>query len=392
MVRLAAAGCLVSGAVAATPLPVQISFGQKALQTARQLLPPEQRPAPGDIVVHPSLMTPLTPNGPFPRFSAEQLAAAGYPDHMHAFYWQGWTPAEDSDGKTYGPGSMCQQGRLLSREGLEFGPGRLDYGHFTLHYPAEYPGSPCDMVRFVELCDMARIRVRDLLELERDGRLAVLSPPNGDEYTRLTGLGVWRTYALDGDSCVVEPVPILTGRTLVGHAAVELVTRWTLHGTLPQPLPPWLERGLAGYLADMGSHLLNYMAEFRYQGVGMVGRARADSILTAPPAADVAADRQDYRRALYTSFTMVWRLIEDRGGLPACRRFLATVAGGTDADAAARAVYGMDLDSLARELDPTVAGDPLGKAATEMPYGPEGSKRAHVDPARFLKLMEKSGS
>ena len=66
---------------------------------------------------HPGLMTPLTADCEFPRFTSQQLQASGYPDHMHAFYWPGWEPPRDADGVSYGPKTMCHGMVVLEKGG-----------------------------------------------------------------------------------------------------------------------------------------------------------------------------------------------------------------------------------------------------------------------------------
>jgi hypothetical protein len=237
---------------------------------------------------------------------------------------------------------------------------------------------------FVECCELGLRRCHELLGLERGGELHVINPDNLDHYKELTGYGAWRTYKLRGDSVVVEPIPILIGRTLVGHSAVHLMTRWTLRGTVGDVLPPWFESGLANYIADMGAHLVNFMAQFRYvKGDILIHPEKVDSILTAPPAEDVDVDREVFRTGRYGAFLMVWRLIEEHGGLPKLREFLAGLQDGESTDAMAKRVYGMDMASLAEWLDPVDRGDPLGLTAKQDPFG---SRPAHRTPGQALEM------
>lgn len=362
-----------------TPAPARAeaeTYSERAVQVARGTLPAEALEDTDQSFSHAGLLTPLLSDTEFPRFTSAQLQSHGYPDHMHAFYWSVWSTAVDHDGRTYGPGSLCDKHEVLPREGLQVIPGHIVYGQFDLTFNSQY--GDCDLILFPELLEMARIRCRDLLELERDGTLRIVNPDNSEAYQQLSGYGIHRTYKLMGDSVLVEPIPILTARTLIGHTAVELMTRWTLHGTVGEVLPPWLEHGLANYLADMGGHLVNFMGEFRHQGIEVLLRpSEVDAILSAPPNADPAVDRQQQRIALYSAFLMVWRLVEDNGGLDKMRRFLVGCASGTDPAEMSCKIYGKDLQELAAWLHPVERGDPLGPVVEAPPYG---SRRLHQTP------------
>ena len=321
--------------------------------------PPEVTAAPPPAV-HPHHLADLTPAGPFPRFTPAQLAASGYPDHMHAFFWPGWQPPLAADGLPYGPGSLCQDGQVVPRDGLTADPGRLALPWLTLACSPDY--APCDLLLFVELCDWARHRARDLLGLAPDGQLRIVNPDNLAGYQARTGYGSWRLYRLDGDSCVVEPVPTLLARTLGGHAAVELTTRWTLDRATDDRLPLWLRQGLASYVADMGPHLANFMAPYRPQGSVLLPPAEIDAILAAPPDTSGARDQKRFRCASYSAFVMAWRLVEDHGGLPRLCEALAGVAGGESWARVCRQVYGVPPAELAARLDPVSGAEPIGAA------------------------------
>jgi hypothetical protein len=325
-------------------------------------------------VIHPSHMTPLTPDAEFPRFTADELRRGGYPDHLHAFFWLDWTPLVDDDGRTYGPATLCKAFKLVPRDGLEVESGRIRYANIDIVFNPEY--LTCDIMPFVEVCDLGRIWCRDLLGLERSDTLHVINPDNTDAYRAQSGNGVWRTFKLAGDTCIVEPVPILNGRTLIGHSGVELMVRWNLQGAVAKALPAWFQHGIANYIADNGAHLNNYMAQFRIHGDDvLLGPARADSILAAPPSSDDEVDRRLFRMASYAAFLMAWNLVENHGGLEALRQFIHGVAQGENPETVCRRVYGMDSKKLVQALDPRRTGEPVGKAVyPTSPHAPPKKK------------------
>ncbi len=321
--------------------------------------------------MHPNEMTPLTPDGSYPRFTPELLHASGYPDHLHAFAWPDWRPPQDSDGTTYGPGSLCLDREVVPRPGLTVDPDRIQYKQFELVFNEKY--APCDLMLFVELCDMGRIWCRELLNLEVDGTLHIVNPDDSNAYQAMTGFGIWRLYELQGNNCQVQPIPILMARTLIGHAAVSLVTLWTLQENLGDELPPWLVHGLAAYVADEGVHLNNYMAQFRPQSPVLLSPSRIDAILGGEPNADPETDRRLFRQATYSAFLMVWQLVENQGGMARLREFLGGISRGMPLVAACHKYYHTNPAGLAERLDPLVTGEPIGDAVqSRRPHSPPG--------------------
>lgn len=309
--------------------------------------------------LHSSQLPPLTPDTTFPRCTGRELEVAGFPDHMHAQSWYGWEVLTGPDGVTYGPGSLCDHQTVLPREELVVYPDQKQIGHFILRHNPGY--SDCDMIQFLELLDWADHVVPELLGLAATDTLTVLNPDNVPMYQELTGQGVWRFYALAGDKCIMQPWPVLENRTLEGHAAFALVTDWILRENLGDALPPWLHQGLVEYMSEDGTHLLNYMGEFRTEGAQILMSAPLiDALLAAGVNPDEGADRENFRRASYSAFLMVYQLVENEGGLLALQDFLALVADGASIDAATLQVYGMGLNDLTTYLDPVVNGEPVG--------------------------------
>lgn len=311
-----------------------------------------------DAQLHSSQLPPLTNEATFPRCSGRELEVAGYPDHQHAQNWYGWEVLTDADGQTYGPGSLCNRQELLPREGLIVYPDQKQYGRFVLRHNPGY--SDCDMIQFIELLDWAGHIVPDLLGLDTPDTLHVFNPDNVAHYQELTGQGVWRFYALDGNRATMQPWPVLQNRTLEGHAAFALVTDWILGRNLADTLPPWLHHGLVEYMSEDGAHLLNYMGEFRPNGPILMSGPLVDALLAAGVNPDEGADRENFRRASYSAFLMVWQLVENEGGLVALQDFLNLLVDGLDIDEAARRVYGMGLADLTQYLDPVSIGEPVG--------------------------------
>jgi hypothetical protein len=319
---------------------------------------------------HCSQLPRLTPDASFPRCTDQQLATVGFPDPMHAYTWRDWELLVDAEGQTYGPKSMCEWKALTPREGLIVEPDQKKYRNFVLRHNPGY--SKCDMIQFIELLDWANHDIPALIGLSNPDTLKILNPDNVDEFRKLTGLGVWRFYALDGNECIMQPWPTLMARTLDAHAAFMLVTDWILRKHLATDLPPWLHYGLMEYLSEDGVHLLSYMNEFREDGPVLLTPDAVNALFAAGVDPDEAKDREGYRKACYTSFLMVWQLVENEGGLTALRDFLDLAVAGSDLDQASRTVYGMDLRQLAAYLDPAKNGEPA-------PYDPS-RPRPHREP------------
>ena len=319
---------------------------------------------------HPAELPPLARDTQFPRCSSRDLALAGYPDHMHAWSWSDWSAPRDEDGLPYGPGTFCDDQVLIPRPGLIVGESAQRFGRLVLRHNPGY--SPCDMLHFLELVDLAHRRLGPLLAVDAPDTLVLLNPDNNEHYRELAGAGTWRLYRRLEEGTFIQPVGTLQARTLDGHAAFMVVADWLLAGAVPGGLPPWLHHGLVEYLAEDGVHLTNYMLEFRPRGNPLFSAPIVDVILGGEPDDDPARDREMFRRASYSAFLMVWELVENRGGLDALREFLHEAGAGTPLDEVSRRVYGLDMTELARSLDPVALGEPIGSAVQ--------SRRPHVQP------------
>jgi len=321
------------------------------------------------LVDHPSLLERHSLEGTYPRFSAEQLSLAGFPDHMHAFAWPGWQAMVDENGVTYGPHSLCHRHELIPREGLLTEDGAIRYQSFHLAFDSRYHA--CDMMPFVEMLSWARHDLFNLLGLVRQDTLHIYNPNNTADYREKTGLGTWRMYKRAEDKYLVQAIATLYARGLAGHAAFELVTEWTLRGVLDDRLPPWFETGLMHYLGENGCHLVNYMRPYRPKGSVVLTPEQVNVILASPPNPDVGLDTENFRKACYSAFIMVWNLIENRGGLPAMRKYFAKVAEGKSLDEAAQKIWHADLAQLRQQLNPVELGEPLGDAVqSRSPHRP----------------------
>ncbi|MCB1183972.1 hypothetical protein KDM41_11110, partial [bacterium] len=224
-----------------------------------------------------------------------------------------------------------------------------------------------------ELLDWADHDVSALLGISTDDTLTMINPDNTPAYIEQAGQGVWRLYRIEGDTVILQPYPVLLARTLDGHAAFMLVTDWILRRALPGALPPWLHQGLVEYVGEDGVHLNNYMAEFRTGDKDvLLSPPLIDAILARGVDPDENVDRENFRRACYSAFLMVWQLVEYEGGLQPLQDFLAQAAAGADLDEAARLAWGMDLATLAGLVDPAVSGEPAG--------GRIPARKPHVQP------------
>lgn len=345
--------------------PNVVVFALALITTAANAGGDDPASAPAGTVLpdHPSLLAPLTPDSIFPRFTAEQLAAAGFPDHLHVRNLATWVLLVDAAGETYGPYSLVRGTEILPRLGLDIEPGAICYRGVHVVHETEFPAT--FRLPFVELLDWARRDLPPLLGYDRTDTLRVRDPGTLDAYVAQTGQGFWRLYAWRDSEYVIEPAATLASRTLDVHAAFAIVTEWLLDGATGDRagLPAWFRQGLGSYLGEYGVHLVNYVAEFRAAGLpAVLAAARTDSLLAAPPAEDAELDRRLYRTASYSAFLMVWELVENRGGLAALQRVVQEMANGAAPDDACRRTYGLSWVELASALDATRRPEPLGTA------------------------------
>ncbi len=319
------------------------------------------QPVQAAVPTHPAQLTPLIDAEEFPRCTPEELAAAGYPDPLHAFAWPGFTPLVDATGETYGPGSLVRGQQVLPREGLAIAADRIAYRGIQMSFDPGY--QDWQMLPMVEMLDWARRDIAVLLGHDRPDTLHVINPDNLDHYRELTGFEFHRLYRWQDEAVVIEPGPILLARGLAAHAARELITRWQVDDlTGGRALPAWLVQGLAWYLAEDGTHFLNYLFMYRARMPVILDPADTEAVLTAAPHPDPDTDKVQYRMAGYSAFLMAWELVEHRGGLEPVRDFLRRVGAGEDPDAVSRDLWGHPLDALATELDATARPEPVGAA------------------------------
>jgi hypothetical protein len=314
-----------------------------------------------ELPTHPAQLAPLSVDGSFPRFTAEELASAGYPDHKHAFAYPGYEPPITADGETYGVYSLARGADLKPREGLVVAPGEIRYRAHHLSFDPELEA--VGRMPLMEVLDWAEREVTALLGHARTDTLHVADPRDLDVYRERTGYEFHRLYWRDGDRAVVEPAQVLFARGLALHAAFHLQTVWQLEGWLGAGrLPRWFSEGLASYLAEDGVHYLSYLGMYRADGPVVLGPDETERILAAPPLADRELDKKRYRMASYSAYLMMWELVENRGGLGTLRTFLERVAAGEDGDRVASELYGHGLAELAAELDATARPEPVGDA------------------------------
>ena len=323
--------------------------------------------APARAQVHSSQLPALTLEGPYPRASESVTGKVGFPDHLHEYLWDGWKPMVGADGQTYGPGSLCHANVPIPRPGLVIEPDTKKYGPWVLHHNPGY--GDCDMLPCIELLELARVRMQDLLGFAPHDTLDIVNPDSAPHYLELTGYGVWRLYRLEGNRAVIEAFAVLLARTLDGHGTVMMGCDWILRQNLKQPLPAWLHQGIVEYLGEDGIHLADYMGEFRLHGPVTMGPQEINAILEAGVNPDSAKDREQFRKACYNAFLMTWQLVEYEGGVAALRDFLGQAAAGIPLDQAARSVYGLDMATLTAQLDPLVSGEPpAGKVFNAAPH------------------------
>lgn len=315
---------------------------------------------PSEPVTHASQYQEISPKASFPRCSQQQLHDVGFPDHMHAYWWPSWEVMTDENGETYGPRAFCLKKKVLPRENLLIEDGHLAWRYFETRQNTRY--KPCDFLLLLETLDWAQRSVSSALGLTPTDTLRVVSPDDLNSYREATEQDIWRLYKLEGNTVIIEPFGTLQARTLDGHAVFAVVTDWLLREQLPTELPPWLHHGLAEYFSENGAHLLNYMVQFRGQGSPVLSVPTIDFILSRGVDPDPGKDREMYRRASYSAFLMAWELVENRGGVKKLRKYLDKVREGSDLDKAARKVYGLSMEELAKSLDPVELGEPVGDA------------------------------
>lgn len=313
------------------------------------------------LPVHPALLAPLTPDSSFPRHSAAELAAAGYPNHKYVYAYPWFESFVDEDGLFYGPFSLAQRFTLLPRDGLLLLDGEIKYRHVHLRY--EPSQNVFGILPMVEMLDWARRELALLLDHDLSDTLLIENPIDLADYVKRSGFDFHRLYRDTGESIIIEPVQTLMARGLLTHAAFHLTaTRLIRSLAAGQALPAWLVEGLASYLSEDGCHFLGYLYNHRHEKPVIFTPSQTELVLSSPPNEDKMTDIYQYRVAGYSAFLMAWELVEHRGGLAPLRELLARAGRGEPIDEACQDLYGSDLAGLTADLDPTKRPEPVGKA------------------------------
>jgi hypothetical protein len=319
---------------------------------------------------HPAQLAPLTRESTFPRFTPEELAAAGYPDHKHVFGYPGFVPFTDADGQTYGPSTLVRGRLILRRDGLSVTDTDARYRCLRLRLAPD--AHAWQALPLLEMLDWAQRELSDLLEHALPDTLVIQDTRDLDDYRDQTGYAFHRLYQDRGDVVIVEPARILVARGLAAHAAFHLVAARILADLSGGvELPAWLIQGLAHYLAEDGPHFHGQLAMYRGHQPVVLEPVQIEAILRGPPDADDEIDRWQFRAAGYSAFLMAWELVEHRGGLAPVRALLNRIGDGEDPDTVSRELFGQDLVSLAADLDPTRRPEPVGgDIAPKVPQQP----------------------
>jgi hypothetical protein len=312
-----------------------------------------------DLPEHPSQLAPLTPASTFPRFTAEQLQAAGYPDHKHVHTYPDFTPFVDAEGRSYGPQSLLRRFTSLPREVLVVDESEIRYRNVHMKFPAEVHVT--NFIAMIEALDWADHELTVLLAHTVADTLRIVSPFDLYGYRQQTEQAFHRLYRNLGDVVVIQPAQILLARGLAVHAAFHLTARRLIADLAGgAELPAWLGEGLASYLAEDGPHFHAQLAMYRASRPIVLAPAATEAILAAPAHEDDETDKVLYRTAGYSAFLMAWELVENRGGLGKVRELLARSGAGEQPDVVCRELYGSDLAQLAAALDPTLRPEPVG--------------------------------
>ncbi len=308
---------------------------------------------------HPAQLEPLTATSTFPRHTAAELASAGYPDHKHVYAYPGFRPFVDEDGRTYGPLSLARGTAVLPREGLDIAAGEVVYRHMRVRFDPEQPATHA--LPMLEMLDWARRELSPLLGHDLADALTIVDTDDLDDYRARTGHAFHRLYRDMGEVVIVQPIGTLFARGLAPHAAFHLVAMRLLDELAQgHALPMWFRHGLSSYLSEEGPHFHGQLAMYRDRFPVVMSPDQAEALLTGRPDPDDEADKRLIRTAGYSAFLMAWELVEHRGGLPRAVSLVRRVGAGEDADAVARDLYGLDLVSLAADLDPTTRPEPVG--------------------------------
>jgi hypothetical protein len=306
-----------------------------------------------------------TGRGLYWSYSEQRLQSDGYPGSSPEKYSSAeWGVLYDDEGIAYGPKSFYDRRQ------------RLDHPHFevTDQYLqsrwVRVPRSECCteglLGHFLEICDLAWMDLTTQLRYRPTVRINVFVPANLDDYYLVTGASFEQNFVAHSNMIVSQPVDLLFRRTLAGHTAYagigESVIAMKTHGTCP----PWLQTGLASYLAKEGFEHLSFMGEFR---------GTRESVLIPP--GQVMEDlvpftsREAGRVARYNAFLMAWYLSENHG-FERVVQLLDHLGSGRSFGEAVRMTYGVDEAALLAAIDPTALGEPT----TTMPgrQAPGGSR------------------
>jgi len=161
-----------------------------------------------------------------------------------------------------------------------------------------------------------------------DERVTVRCTESMSAFRTETGHRWWNYGVIDGNTIVLQPIPVIYQRGLMGIAPAREYYRWVIRTVSGGRVPRWMEYGLASVVAGEDDVLRDQAGEF--------GKKPAPRNVSAiNHGLKQASDRLRFRRAHYGAFRMCRRIVA-RHGIAAVVAALRDIGSGSSFDDASR--------------------------------------------------------
>jgi len=223
---------------------------------------------------------------------------------------------------------------------------------------------PAVAVAFLEYGDYAYFRILETMDWVLKAPVPLVAAKDIDEYGTRWGKPWWIPGALSGDSIVVQPMAMLSGRGIAMESLTHLYVERTLRQKTEHRMPAWFVYGLGAYLAGEGwilkgqVDILAGKHEIEIDQETMIRDLEASLALDLPgPASSIEGGTEAERIAARIAYWRAYRLVQNiitGEGLSKVKMVVGVMEAvkALKFEAAVEDIYDKSLEQLVEEYDP----------------------------------------